>query len=882
MPPDPPRIDGFAKVRGEKVYARDLRAHDMAGWPRKTHHALLLRAGTAEHKVNFMPSAVKQLPTPPLTTVTASDIKLNAILPFVKTKAFGKSWFVPDGAVPDHAAQPVAMLIFETAEALRDALEWLVAGNSLFRLGDRVSTREQDVRRLIDPLLAVQQREEDTAYASINYVRIGYTPVDKFSHVKNGPHNPADVGPTPLDDKRNLETNIEALQARDAIEKEIAETGWTVISRNFATQTTDPMFMEPEAGIGWWDRDGKELHLVVGTQSPSDDRSDVKEIFSEPGCPLDDVRIVLHACFPGGGFGGRDKSSFPIYLALAAAFSKLPVRLAYDRFEQFLCGIKRHASAIQASVAYDKDGTPQAMQSTIIMDGGGEANLTGAVVGLAALHAAGPYRIPRTVISARGVHTTAAPAGSMRGFGIPQATLAIESLIDEIAGRLGVDPIEYRIRHCLNQGERDVTGMTLDHHLANVKLCEMAQKEPLWVQRNAEKARRDRKDLVSYGVGFACCMEAYGTSSDAALTEVVLNSDGSIQLNSSSVDMGQGSATSIAIEAIGTLGRAADTVRMGESEIFEVLELVKGLPSSDTGNVFLTPKIVNSSSASVTAFHHLHAVDEACKVVFDHGILRAAYDIWGTHPGETNWRDGELTADGLKPIPLKDLAQQAHRSGYVVGAMVHTFFQHSFATAKFTIDGSKVERAIDALAITRGGSPKRDRQNREEASFPSSAVKNYRRTLYASAGHLVAVQVHLPTGRVRVLEVVNLLDAGDVHHQALLAGQVEGGFAMGLGYALLEELPPAPMGVDGSWNLHRYQVPRAKHMPLEKFEFKLVPLGSASVLGSGPPMRKKGIAEATMTTVAPAVVNAVAHAIGVRINSLPITPPKVLEALRSL
>ena len=117
---------------------------------------------------------------------------------------------------------------------------------------------------------------------------------------------------------------------------------------------------------------------------------------------------------PGGGFGGRDESSLAMYLALAAFFADRPVRIAFDRYEQFQVGIKRHAAVVRNRLAWDRQGNLQALISTTLMDGGGEANLTMPVVGLAVLHAAGPYRIPRTALEGFGVRTPGSPSGSMR------------------------------------------------------------------------------------------------------------------------------------------------------------------------------------------------------------------------------------------------------------------------------------------------------------------------------------------------------------------------------------------------------------------------------------------------------------------------------------
>src|SRR5262245_1489165 len=286
--------------------------------------------------------------------------------------------------------------------------------------------------------------------------------------------------------------------------------------------------MEPEAGIAWWNREGNVLHLVVGTQSPGKDVANVKELWGAGEKP----EVLLTPCPPGGGFGGRDESSFPLYLALAARFAQGPVRLAFNRAEQFAAGIKRHASVVRNRLAYTPAGELQALQSEIGMDGGGELNLTIPVLQLAVLHAAGPYRIPRTALHGTASVSPAAPAGSMRGFGIPQVAFAIECMIDEVAAELGQDPIEFRKGRMLRTGDRDVTGMRLEHTLGNQALCDLALEQPLWRERHREKRRRDRAG-VAYGVGFAGCMEAYGTSLDAGFGGVELAPDGTLLVCSS-------------------------------------------------------------------------------------------------------------------------------------------------------------------------------------------------------------------------------------------------------------------------------------------------------------------------------------------------------------
>jgi CO/xanthine dehydrogenase Mo-binding subunit len=354
--------------------------------------------------------------------------------------------------------------------------------------------------------------------------------------------------------------------------------------------------------------------------------------------------------------------------------------------------------------------------------------------------------------------------------------------------------------------------------------------------------------------------------------------------------MGQGAETALSVATVRSLGQAATGVVLGDMTLFEGLGISPSPPSTEPGH---TPKWASSVSASMTAFFHVHAVEQACHVLYRHGLLPAARDLWGTElPGDVHWEGGLLVAKGKKPLSLKALATRAHRARHVVGARVHTFFQNRFATASYPdLPGSEV-LPIDALAVARGTGGKGQApvyapETRTAVAYPGPEVARYRRTLYASIGHLLAVEVYR-SGRVQVVDAVTVLDAGDVHHQESLEGQAEGGLAMGLGMALMEELPPAPASVDGSLNLNRYFVPRVTHVPPRRhLKLRRVELEPGqSILGEDEvtprePRRKKGIAEAAMTTVAPAVGNAIAHATGLRLRRLPFNQESVRQALDS-
>jgi CO/xanthine dehydrogenase Mo-binding subunit len=891
------RVDGYKKVTGAKTFGRDLYPEDLS-WPGKLWYVLLLRATHTDRPYLGLDEKVfprKPHDLKPAKIVTARDLADDnvGILGSDEKWTFGRHWLIPEEAVAEHVGQVIAILYYDSLVAHRAAAEWLrndEEARDLVLYGNpRIDRREDDIRRLVDPLLGSVEKEPEGYYGSTHFIRIAGDPKDDFSYATGGDvkeHDPTKLAASQEKDEEKRKRNLEARDARDKIEHAVAENGWKVLDRTFYTQTSDPVFMELESGLARLDAECKKLHLACGTQSPIGDISNIKKMFSEAVPRLKELNVEIHPYDPGGAFGGRDESSFSLYLALAAVYApEGTVRLAYDRYEQFLCGIKSHAAVVNNRLAYDTGGTLHALFSTAWLDGGGEINLTLAVVGLAALQAGGMYRIPRTAISSIGVRTKGSPAGSQRGFGIPQVTFAIESMMDEVAVSLGCDPIRFRLRHTMRKGDRDVTGNVLNHNLGNTEICERALMEPLWIERNEERERRNRPGPdgsvpdLAYGVGFASCMESFGTSKDAILIEVGFDPSGRIEIWSCGVEMGQGTSTSLAIATEPLLGATAKIVNMGESTRFDELGLsvVSKIPDPDSKGETL--KFATAQSACITAFFHLQAIEEACKVILDHGIRPAAKAIWGTSAEQARWDGNSMVLEGQRPLRLAELAAHAHKHGLVVNAMVHTYFQVRFATAAFSIDNQRKRRLIDALGVRRGGDRRLQVIDRENVQYPKEEERSYKRSLYASVGHIVAVEVHRSSGQVDVVDAVTLLDAGDVHKYELLAGQAEGGFAMGLSHALLEDLPPAPEGTDGSWNLHRYQIIRANQIPYGHTKLVLVPLEDESVLADGTAVRKKGIAEAVMTTVPPAVHNAIAHATGLRINSLPMTPERIRKAL---
>jgi CO/xanthine dehydrogenase Mo-binding subunit len=262
------------------------------------------------------------------------------------------------------------------------------------------------------------------------------------------------------------------------------------------------MFLEPESGLGWYDRDGDELELVLGVQSPYEATESIAFLLGQARPPFKPTRINTQFTYIGGGFGGRDHTPFVLYVALAAMFFPgRPVRLAHDRYQQFQGGIKRHAIKMRSRIAVDRaTGKIEAFAADHVLDGGGLAHFSSSVAVVAATAAIGIYDIPKVDITTVALHTRGVTAGSMRGYGTLQTMTALEVLIDEAASALPLDPIEFRRRNALPPQGRTMTGNPYSVSVRTTEILDKLEQHPIWQQRALEKKPRTaNRDLCRHG-----------------------------------------------------------------------------------------------------------------------------------------------------------------------------------------------------------------------------------------------------------------------------------------------------------------------------------------------------------------------------------------------
>ena len=527
------RFDGLPKVLGQKVFARDFHSRDMQGWPATEISALVLRSASAGRILEAIDLSMLPSELSPIRMITAEDLSRdNIVFPSSAEAAPGTSdsLFVARGFAPEFLGQPVAILLFRDFETFRQAKRVLQFNPSVLRFGDRA--------RATASVTVASIRAERTAYLPATYLtRYALGDQDEFSQVSEGVTNPyAQHGPD------WGAADAAAAQYRARIQSDIKSNDWRLFHNVYQTQQLDPMFMEPETGLGWLDHATSTMHLVLGTQSPEECISDSINMFHSAGVfPV--KTVVVNACYPGGGFGGRDRSTFPLLMALAAAYADGPVRLANDRFDQFQSGLKQLGAVIDQSLAVDSTGRFQAVVAKYRLQAGGRNNYSPWVAQLAGYCGGGGYVIPRASIDAEAEPSIGVIAGSMRGFGGPQAAFAMESLVDEIASELKEDPIALREKNALTKGGRTVTGYRISHSLRIAEICRSARTHPLWANRNEARQQHTARERL-YGAGFALANQAFGTGRDGVMAAVEIALDGSISVTSNAVDMGNGSATS--------------------------------------------------------------------------------------------------------------------------------------------------------------------------------------------------------------------------------------------------------------------------------------------------------------------------------------------------
>jgi CO/xanthine dehydrogenase Mo-binding subunit len=882
------RVDGISKVTGEKVFARDIRARDMPHWPQQQAHALALRVTKADRRYAGFDLATLGSDLMPDRIVTAADLTRDG-LDF--PSFYGKDMLLGEAETPAYLGQAVAILIYRDFARFAFAKAKLQFNDAVIRYGEVTGPLQRD------------------PWGSSRFVRVGGKTAfdeDVFSCLKDGPifpsydkHEP--VWPKPA---RDGDVAAQGIYHADRIGDELANppADWLVLTGDYATQSGDVAALEPDNANSWYDSARQELHLVVGTQSPQEVAEGVAAMLGASRIGL--KRLFLHPCFTVG-YGSKDHAHMPYYGALAAVYGDgRPVRFANDRFEQFQAALKRHQFGTGLTAAVDRrTGLLQSFRANIIANGGGRANCSPELTMVGATSVQSIYYFPRSDVAATAISSRALDCGAARGYGALETMTATELMVDEIAGELGLDPIEFRLRNVLKTGMRSALG-AIPHGTQRAEaVLEKARAHALWTDRVARKHAYDAAHPGKhYGVGFGCIQRRFGMGAEAAFARVELAPDGRITLSHSGNEIGTGTSSGQAVACARWLGRPADKLDLAVTEWPDLPVETSGDPFTMSQadqdrlarNPRWSPATASASSASNSSYYFTHATQEAARIVFLRGLWPAATAIWAQSrpagsrsaaPEAAHWSNGLLTIEGLEPLPLARLAGEAHRRGLVVGAAVHSFNRWQWAEADFVVDGAAMHVPVDALAVRYGDGADVAKQalartpdryqvlDRRSVAFPPTQNNNRMVGYNTAVGTLAELTVDATSGKVALLTHHTILECGNMLVPELVSSQLQGGVASGIGLALYEELPLYEDGPgDGTWNFDRYQLPRGSDVAVWTQTSEVLP----PLSDSEPP---KGMAEVVMIPIIPAILNGIAHAIGHRFRTLPVTRDQIVKAL---
>jgi aldehyde oxidoreductase len=336
-----------------------------------------------------------------------------------------------------------------------------------------------------------------------------------------------------------------------------------VAEDTFETAFVEHAYVEPEAG--WARRVGDRIEIHATTQTPYMDRDEIANLMRlEPEA----VRIVPTAC--GGGFGGKLDLSVQPLIAIAAWKLRRPVALVYTRPESMAASTKRHPARVTAKFGCDAAGNLVACDVTASFDTGAYASWGPTVANRVPVHAMGPYAVPHVKTWGEAFFTNGPPAGAFRGFGVPQAAIAHEAMMDTLADRLGIDRLEFRHRNALRAGDTTACGQKLEHSAGLVRCLDALR--PHWKKAQTKVAAfNTRGGIKRRGVGIGCMWYGIGNTSmsNPSRMRVGLAAGGTLTLYSGAFDVGQGSntiMTQIAADALG-LPVAQFTLVTGDTDL---------------------------------------------------------------------------------------------------------------------------------------------------------------------------------------------------------------------------------------------------------------------------------------------------------------------------
>ena len=743
-----PRIDAPDKVTGATRYAADGYVHGLL-------HARPVLSTEAHARIRGIERDAALAVPGVVAVLDAGDLPIAASGNDRTVEPLAREEVV-------FAGQPVALVVAESEAAAEDGAELVVVDYEPLEA-------VVDVEQAMRPGEALARLADDAeSGGDLESIHAG---VDRGEDADDEEELSGNV----LDSvHRNSGDVAAAFGASDA-----------VVSGTFRTPWIYQAYIEPQVATAWIEPNDT-LVVSTSTQGSFVTQRELARAFE---LPLNRIRVIAEPL--GGAFGGKFALVEPLAAGAALALRR-PIRLVLTRAEDFQATNPASAQVTELRIGARKDGTLTAITARMIVDRGSNAGW--GVEGISSLLVAGPYRWEAHDLRGYGVQTNRFTFGAYRGPGAPAAAFALETLLDELAAELDLDPLELRLQNAVVEGDVGVSGNAFPT-IGAIEVLERVREHPLWQTRDSLPDDE--------GIGVALGYWPGGNEPAAAVCRI--DQDGTMTIVTAAVDM-SGVNTGFAAIAAEAFGLSPEQVRVVTADT------ATGPYSGASGG----------SKVTYTVGKAVQRAAEAARVK----LLAAASEELEIAPDDLEVVDGVVRAVGApdRSISVEEIARMALR----------------FGGRYEPIEGH-------------GGSA-------QTVGAPSAAA------------HLVHVRVDRETGEIELLGYAMAQDVGRALNPALVEGQMRGGVAQGIGWSLLEELAHDEDGQLLTGSFMDYAIPLAERVPAIDTLIVEVPAPDG-------PFGAKGIGEAPVIASAPAIANAVAAAVGLRLRELPMTPPRVWAAL---
>jgi aldehyde oxidoreductase len=624
------------------------------------------------------------------------------------------------------------------------------------------------VRCLGDPIAIVAAQTKQEALSAAEAVRVDYDPLPVLKTPKKAM---ADGAIQIHSEWPNL--CFRQPQIKGDAEKAIAESA-AVVKAEFSTQINHQAPLEPEATVAYLEGEEEDAQLVVVGRSIN-----IHQFMTNLQEALGYENVRYEEAFSGGQFGIKATITSEGISSSAALHFKRPVRYIPSLAESMLLTNKRHAFTMKVKLAADANGKLTAFTIDYLVDNGAYMIIGIYVIMRAMWMLSGSYNIPNVNALAQLVYTNNPAGGAARGAGPPQITFALESAMDMLAEKVGMDPLEFRRINSLLPGQSISTGMVCEQW-PFPELCDA-------IRPNYERAKKEaaafKKGPIKRGVGIGTHAFGIGGPGDTGRVAVELDPDGGMTIFAAVADPGEGNDSMLTQIASHLSGIPMEKIRLVTRDTDRTSEMGPAAASRMT---------YMAGGSLVLAIEQMKKVMEEAKTSTYEGLKKA---------GKPTRYMGSKKADGEEgPLDPK------------------------------TGQGPSFESRVHSI-------------------------------------QMAEVEINTDTGDVRVIKMTTAVDAGKVINPQNLEGQLHGGMDQGVGFALREEYIP---GKTKDWGTFKFPTMKTA------FDMDVIINETPRVKG---PLGATGVGEMTMVPTAPAVINAIYDACGVRIYDLPATPEKIKAAL---